>query len=950
MRLRAALVPLLAALVAGSALPASAQGFAIEAFQMQAIAEGGAPEALAGAHPYEMTAKVAFDREGAGPYTEGDLRDLRISLPPGLIENPDALPKCGVAAFHAPRTSPFEASASGESCPADTQIGTATVHSSYAGGSVRTFGLFNLAPAPGLPAQLGFAPYGVPIAFNAHLRGTAGEYGIDLEARNFPQAFDLSELELTIWGTPWGVSHNGERGNCLNEAEPGFPWAKCSVGAPLQHPPLAYLTMPASCTGPLAFAATAAAWQGGSAEAVSSAPGLEECDTLRFDPRPVGQLTNPRTTSPSGYQFDLTNDNEALLIPTQRVPSQVRKAVLALPEGVTVDPSMAAGLGGCSPAGYEAETASSPPGAGCPNDSKIGDFTVSSPLVEERIEGAIFLATPHDNPFDSLLAIYLVAKAPASGVLVKLAGRIEADPSSGRLTVTFDDLPQLPYTDLSVHLREGQRAPLVTPSSCGPATTQIDLTPWLGSLGEARRTGTTQIEAGIGGGPCPSGTPPFHPLATGGSLNSAAGRYTPFYLHLTRTDAEQEITSYSAVLPPGLTGRLAAVPYCPEADIAAAAAASGAAEEEHPSCPAASQVGRTVSGYGVGSALAYAPGRLYLAGPYRGSPLSLVAIDSARVGPFDLGTVVIRSAFAVDPTTAQLSIDSSGSDPIPHILDGIPLHLRDIRVYIDRPQFALNPTSCEAKSFSSTLTGSAAPFANPRSATATETDRFQVIGCSGLGFAPMLGLRLRGAHRRGAHPAFRAVFETRPGDANMRRIAVTLPGSEYLAQAHIRGVCTQTEFNAGEGDGASCPTSSAYGRAVAYTPLFEEPLRGEVFLRSSHNPLPDVVVALRQGAIHVVLDGRVLSGRGGGIKVLFAELPDAPLERFVLTMQGGKRGLLENSTDVCRSRPRAVVRAIAQNERGVGLRPALRASCGQRKKHRAQRHKHRGHRKRRGRG
>jgi hypothetical protein len=930
--------------------PAAAQaGFGFRAgaagFEVTALAEDGAPDTLAGSHPYALSVKASFNPgpqragEPGVAATDGDLRDLRIEEPAGLIENPDALPKCTQAQFHTPRSSPFEASLSGENCPAYTQVGVVTLHTSYGGGSTRSFGVFNLAPPPGVPSQLGFAPYGMPITLDSRIRQAQGEYGLTLETHNFPQVFDLYGLELTIWGTPWGVSHNGQRGNCLNESEPSFPWAKCSVGPPVADPPLAYLSLPTTCGVPLSFAASADSWQEPTAvSAKYEAPALEECETLLFDPRPVGQLADRRASSPSGYEFALNNDNEALTIPNFRVQSQVRKAVITLPQGLTINPSVGAGLGYCTPAQYAAETAFSPPGAACPNDSKIGDFTVQSPLFEETLGGAIFLAQPDDpataapgaeNPFDTLLALYLVAKAPQRGILVKVAGKVELDPTSGRLTATFDDLPQLPYTNLRVHFREGQRAPLVTPPACGSATTHTELTPWLGALAAVGSSFESVIEAGIGGGPCPAGTPPFSPGTRGGTLNSNAGSYTPFYLHLTRSDAEQEITSYSAKLPPGLLGKIAGIPYCPEAAIAAAKAETGTEELEHPSCPAGSEIGHTTSGYGVGSTLAYAPGRLYLAGPYHGSSFSVVAIDSALVGPFDLGVVIVRSAIEVDPRNAQVSIDSAGSDPIPHIIDGIPIHLRDVRVYISRHELTINPTSCEPFSLSSTLTGSAEPFANPRDIEATATVPFQVANCASLGFAPKLSFKLKGGTKRGDYPSLRALYRPRPSDANISSATVTLPPSLFLAQSRIRTICTRVQLAA-----EACPGGAVYGHARAVTPLLAAPLEGPVYLVSSSNVLPDLLVALHGQGITVELEGRIDSSHGG-IRARFEALPDAPVAEFSLTMNGGKRGVLvDSAANLCASDQLATVRLAGQNNKGEAFSSKLQANCREHRRHR----------------
>jgi hypothetical protein len=923
-------------------------------FDVAVVEDGGAtPATEAGSHPDAIVTTVNFNQAGESedrpgvPVTDGDARDIHLELPPGLIENPSAVSKCSQDEFHTPRDSPFENSLSGESCQALSQIGVVEIRSSAGGGSSRTFGVFNLTPPPGFPSQIGFSPFGTPVAFTPHIRELGGEYGITLDLHNLSQRVDVYGLTLTIWGTPWAIRHNGQRGECLNEAEPAFPFAKCPVGVGARsHLPFAYLTLPASCTGPIAFSIVANSWQQSafagatalSRDASGAAAGLTGCAALHFEPVATAQATNPRASSPSGFDFSLTPKEEALTNPERRVPSQARTAVVTLPEGMTINPSLAAGLGACSATGYGAETATSAPGAGCPETSKIGTFTVQSPLFEETVRGAVFLAEPDDratarpgaeNPFDSLLALYLVAKLPARGVLVKVAGKLVPDPASGRLTATFDDLPQLPYSNLKIHFREGQRAPLVTPSACGTFSTGVDLAPWNDPGSVVHAAPQFQIARGIGAGEaCPSGAiSPFAPGAVGGTLSANAGSYSPFYLHLTRADSEQELTSYSATLPPGLTGKIAGIPYCPDAAIAASKRKTGREEERHPSCPAASEIGHTVSGYGASSVLAYAPGKLYLAGPYHGSAFSVVAIDSATVGPFDLGVVIVRSAIEVDRRTAQVSIDSAGSDPIPHILEGVPIHLRDVRVYIDRPQGTLNPTSCEPLAVSSILTGAGARFSDPADdSSATVANRFQVSNCSSLGFGPRLGFHLRGGTERGDFPSLSANVRPRTGDANIGRAAVTLPRTLFLAQDHIDEVCSRRQFAAG-----NCPRGSAYGEATAITPLLAAPLHGPVYLRSSDNPLPDLVVALRGNGIAIDLIGRIDSYRSG-IRTTFDVVPDAPVTRFALTLKGGKRGILVNAEDVCASPQRALARFVAHDNAGAASHPLVRASCGGRKR------------------
>jgi hypothetical protein len=903
-------------------------------FQVIANAEGGGVDTVAGSHPYSLTTEVNFNL--AGKYSEGDLKNLTLDLPPGLIENPTAVPKCSAADFSTPRVSPFETSLSGESCPALTQIGIVTLKSSHGTGETRTFGVFNLTAPPGFPSRFGFAPYGEPITFTPHVREAGGVYGITVDLSSFSQQLDVTGFRMVLWGNPWGIAHNDQRVNCLNEVNPSFGHSKCPVLAlEPPHEPEAYLTLPTSCEGPLSFHATAESWNQGEALAEATWTGTEaeamsECETVSFTPSPNGLLSSNRASSPTGYEFTLDNNVQPLLNPRARATSQVKKAVLSLPEGMSVNPSVASGLGVCSEAQFAAETVTSPPGAGCPNVSKVGEITVESPLVEGQIEGSMFFATPRENRFGTLLALYLVAKSPERGIMIKVAGRVDSDPATGRLTAVFDNLPQLPYSHFNVQFREGQRSPLATPSACGNYVSNFDSVPWRDPNIVQHQVSPFTLSAGVGGGPCPQGLAPFHPGATAGTLNSNAGSYSPFYLHLTRNDTEQEITSYSASLPPGLLGKIAGIPFCPEADIEAAKRQDGAESATNPACPVASLIGHTYSGYGVGSTLSYAPGTLYLAGPYHGSPISIVAIDSAKVGPFDLGTVVIRSAIRINPESAQVSIDSAGSDPIPHILDGFPLRLRDIRIYIDRPGFMLNPTSCNPFSVTSTLTGAGARFSDPSDdSSAAATSPFQVRNCSGLGFQPHFGLTLKGGHKRGDHPTLKAVLTPGPEETNLGKATVTLPPKIFLAQENIETICTLKQFAA-----HACPKGSVYGTATAVTPLLSEPLSGPVYLRSngSARALPDLVAALSgRGGIEIEALGKIDS-RLGGLRARFESLPDAPVTKFTMTLRGGERGLIANATNVCTNPQVATAKFVGQDNATQAQRIRLNVtSCGGKK-------------------
>ncbi|MFL5872197.1 MAG: hypothetical protein ACJ75T_01805 [Solirubrobacterales bacterium] len=663
---------------------------------------------------------------------------------------------------------------------------------------------------------------------------------------------------------------------------------------------------------------------------------LTGCDGVPFTPKIAAQPTSKLASNPSGLDFELSLPNQGLLGSGAVAESEPRKTVVTLPEGVTVNPALADGIGVCSPSQYAAERIDSAPGAGCPEASKLGSVIAQTPLLEEPVEGAVYLATPFDNPFGTLTALYLVARAPERGVLVKQAGKVEFDQVTGQITTTFDHLPPIPYSSFKLHFREGARAPLATPAACGEYKTVVRMTPFSAADDSeaVTATGSFQIERGADGGACPSGgTPPFHPGLMAGTLNNAAGRYSPFNLRLTRTDAEQEFTHFSIKLPPGLVGKLAGIPFCPDAAIEAARTRehNGGAGEElaFPSCPAASQIGRTLVGAGIGTGLTYVPGSVYLAGPYNGSALSIAAITAAKVGPFDVGTVVIREALKVNPETAEVFIDAANSDPIPHIIEGVPVHARDIRVYTDRPEFTLNPTSCKRTSTASTVLGSGLDFGSEADdQPVTVTSPFQAADCASLAFKPKLGIFLKGGTKRNSHPALKAVVTYPKGNnANIRDAQVTLPHSEFLENAHIKTICTRVQFKAGLVPGEMCPAASIYGKAHATTPLLDEPLSGPVYLRSSNHPLPDLVVALNSGKINIDLVGRIDSV-DGRIRNTFEALPDAPVSKFVLEMQGGKKGLLVNSTDICRGKHRAKLAFTGQNGKVLRTDPAVKATCG----------------------
>jgi len=941
---------------ASQAIEVSAQKtpFGVEYFSAQSEEEGGAVSTQAGGHPFQFTTTLQLNSGAVTPApTRRESiveqpavpRNVHNPLALGLVGNPTAVPQCSAVDFFSNEPKGFN------SCAPETAVGVAsvTIVEPLLFGPVRVAApVFNLQPTEGEPARFGFLPVGVPVTIDTAVDPDDG-YRITASVSNATQAAALLSTTITLWGNPGDPRHDAARGwNCASP----LPFGPCTRPESLGE--TAFLRQPVSCSSPLSFGFELEPWNVplGSVKSTksSSSPALLGCNKVPFDPSIAAAPTSKLATNPSGLDFALNLPNSGLDNSAAIAETEPKKVEVDLPEGMTANPSQAEGLAVCTPDDFKRETLSSRPGEGCPEASKIGSVEATTPLLAEKAEGSLYIAAPHDNPFNSLLALYLVAKVPERGVIVKQAGEVKPDPRTGQLRTVFDGLPQLPYSTFKLHFREGGRAPLVTPPACGSYDTLAKFTPYSAvnpdnpDLSEIfERNSPSKIERGVDGGACPAGgTPPFHPGLVAGSTNNAAGRYSPFNIRIFRDDSEQEITHFSIKLPPGITGKLAGIPFCSDAQVAAAEGrehdGGGGEEQRNPSCPGASQIGRTLVGAGVGSILTYVPGKLYLAGPYHGSQLSIVSVTSAVVGPFDVGTVVVREALKINPETAEVFIDATGSDPIPHIIDGIRVHLRDIRAYTDRPQFTLNPTSCEPTSTASTVLGSGTDFASEADdQPVTVTSRYQAADCANLGFKPNLKLNLKGGTRRGKNPALRATLLPRAGDANSARVSVQLPHSEFLDQSHIRTVCTRVQFNAGAGNGANCPRGAIYGHARAFSPLLAEPLEGPVFLRSSSHPLPDLVLAMH-GLFDFDAVGRIDSVKGG-IRNTFDFVPDAPITKVVLNMQGGKKGLLVNSTNICKGKHKAIAKFTGHNGKLHNFNPRLQAKCGKKAR------KHKGHKK-----
>ncbi len=924
--------------------PSAQAEYGIEEFDVTFTGPKGETISQAGTRPFAMTTSFRILGEETlegGILLDEPIKDFFASQVAGFVGSPTAVPRCSAADF----LTSYPVNSATPDCPDSAAVGVVAIDLSSKDAKASGYAaVYNLEPSPGIAAKFGFwAPGAVPVTIDARV-SEEPPYQVVAGSANTSQIVEVVGAEFTLWGVPANPAHDLLRGHCLGLL--GESIGNCSVA--ISEEP--FLTVPRACRGALASRYESDSWEHPGTYLLNGRPNLSDpnwvtgevlthdeagnpqgflgCGKLDFNPEITAQPTSKASTSPTGLDFSLDVKDEGLTNPEGIAASDIRKTVVTLPQGMTVNPSQGEGLEVCTQAQLAKETAFSEPGEGCPEASKIGSVEVETPLLEGKLlKGSVYVAEPYQNEFGSLLAIYIVIKNRELGISVKQAAEVIPDPITGQLTTVAEEMPQLPFSHFRLHFREGTRSPLVTPPVCGTHTVKAVLYPWSGGP-PVTTTSAFEVITGPNQGPCPTGgLPPFKPGLIAGTLNNAAGKFSPFNLRLFRSDSEQEFTRFSTKLPPGLVGILAGIPYCPDAAIEVAKTKTGTEELANPSCPQVSEIGRTLAGAGVGPALAYAPGKLYLAGPYKGTAFSLVALTAAKVGPFDIGTVVVRQGFKVDRETAEVFIDATESDPIPHIIEGIVVHARDIRAYVDRQRFVFNPTSCERTSTASTLLGSGLDFASSADDNpVTVSTPFQAADCAALGFDPRLRFQLKGGTKRGAHPALRAELRMNGGpegtEANIARARVTLPRSAFLDQSHIGTVCTRVQFKADQ-----CPKASIYGYARAFTPVLDTPVEGPVYLRSSEHQLPDLVASLKNERIVVDLVGRVDSLKGR-IRTAFEAVPDAPVTKFVLTMQGGTKGLIINSTDLCKGRHRAIAEFSAHNGKRKNFRPVVKGKCG----------------------
>jgi hypothetical protein len=870
-------------------------GYGIAGFAMQVSDLEGAIDGQAADHPNDVTTMINLNTfaetraEGRTlPENVQQPRDIVVTLPLGFIGDPLATPKCTAVQL-------IGNGGEETKCPPASRIGTTLlfgegrVSGSVMPSAAGISDVYNMVPEQGYPALLGFKVRGRGVSLYASLVHTAAGYAVRVVAPGLPRTIGFEGFGLTLFGDP----------NVAN-GEPADPQA--------------FFANPADCSsGPLTARLETDSWAApGQWQSAQSTvyPHVGGCSLLQFAPTVEVRPEVSESESPSGLDVRIKAPQNPNNFPVLATPD-LKAVTMTLPEGMTVSPGAADGLTGCEatgPNGIDMPGAPLHPdeaGEGeeigadgmshlsaghCPLSSQIGTVQITTPLLADPLEGHVYLAAPQcggggqaactsaDATNGRLFGLYL--EGEGSGVVIKLAGRVSVDPTTGRLTARFTDLPQQPVSEVSLHLMGGPRAPLANPRACGQAITSADITPWSAPVTPDALPSASFLVTWNGNlEGCPA-TLPFAPTLTAGSLSAAAGRFSPFTLTLQRADRSQDLSRLQVKMPAGLLGMLSSVPLCAEPQ-----ASQG-------TCPEASLIGSTSVTVGSGShPFLVNGGRVYLTESYRGAPFGLSIVVPAVAGPFNLGNVIVRSAINVDQSTSAITITS---DPLPQFLDGVPLRIQTLNVTVDRPGFTFNPTSCAPQQVAATVEAT-------QGAVAHLSAPFAAEGCRNLPFKPSIKVSTQGNGTvgggvNGKGASLDVKVTQLPGEAAIHKFDTQLPLALPARLTTLQQACTEKQFAANP---ASCPAGSNVGFATAITPVLNVPLTGPAYLVSHGGAaFPDLVIVLQGQGVRIDLVGNTDIKKGITFS-RFDTVPDAPISSFELKLPEGRHSVLAAIKNLC---------------------------------------------------
>jgi hypothetical protein len=881
-----------------------ATAFGVQGYELTPLNEDGTPASQAGSHPFQLTSTLVTNQtiQMGGRQPVALPKDLHFNLPPGLIGNPNAATQCTMTDFSAIR-----ANTETDLCPPTSVVGVSavTAYEPLLRVFTKTVPVFNLVPAQGEPARFGFEVVGkVPIVIDTSVR-TGRDYGVVASVDNATQTAGLLSSQVTFWGVPGDPRHNQSRGwECVAGGyfhnQVGRP---CPASSEVPRQP--FLTLPTSCPAnpavepltssleadswaqPGVFVSSEYSWFSGTGESL----GLDGCNQLPFSPAIGVAPEVHEANTPTGLSVDVQVPQKTTLEANGLAEADVRDTTVTFPAGVELSPSAANGLEACSEQqvgfkGFNAQTRTdefTTAAPSCPDASKVGVVHIKTPLLSHELEGSLYVAAQEANPFGSLIALYIVAEDPVSGVLVKLAGKGELNENTLRVATKFTNTPQVPFEDLRIDLFGGSRASVSTPASCGAYGTDGVFTPWSGTgpVGFSSPPEEFRITSGAEGGGCAASPPAFAPGFQAHSANTQAGAFSPFELEITRPDADQALTGIGLRLPPGIAAMLSSVRPCSEPP-----AGQGWA------CGPESLIGHSVASSGLGSEPVTLGGDVYLTSGYDGAPFGLLVATPAKAGPFDLGVVDVRSRINVDPSTAAVTITSDPGprdEAFPTQLKGIPVQLKRIRVLVDRPGFQFNPTNCSPMRIEGTLAGD-------QGGSQAVSSPFRVGNCQSLPFSPVFTASTQGQTSKLDGASLTVKVTSTRGQANIAKTVLTLPIQLPARLTTLQKACLAAVF---EANPASCPEGSVIGTATVHTPVLSSPLSGPAYLVSHGNAaFPDVEFVLQGEGITLILDGQT-DIKHGITTSSFNAVPDAPVDSFETTLPEGPHSALGATSTLC---------------------------------------------------
>ena len=917
--------------------------FGVAGFGLAVESSTGTAETQAGAHPFQLTTLFTPNQGVRADHPPALLRNVKVELPPGLVGNAPAIPRCSEIAFTT------IVSGNTNLCPADSQVGVTTATVVLSVGSTPETApdtlavpIYNLVPSRGEPARFGFEVEKVPAIIDTAVR-TGGDYGVTASVNDLSQAAGVVSSTITLWGVPTDPRHDASRGwSCIAGGQYQEDLATCVPERQAERPP--FLTLPTACDGPLVSSVQAEPWnespavpRSPAAEDVEPSASQQGCGLVPFGASISAEPDAHTASTPTGLTVDVHVAQDASRATTGIADSSIKDVAVTFPEGLTLNPAAAGGLDACSIPEVGFQSSGSTPEQQfftsgidtpfCPEGSKIGSVTLTTPILKNPLKGYVYLAAQNENPFGSLTAVYLVAEDPESGVLVKLAGDVTLDQATGRVQTTFKSTPQDPIETIEMHIFGGERAPFSTPAHCGTYTTSASFVPWSGDA-SVNPTAGFAITSGPAGGPCP-GTLPFSPSLAAGTTNATAGAFAPFTSTISREDGSQDLEAVDLTTPPGFSGILTNVPLCTEA------------QADEGTCAAGSLIGETTARVGLGgSPYSLKGGRVYITGPYAGAPFGLSIAMPAKAGPYDLGRgacdcIVVRAKLQVDPHTAQLTVatDTSGAFKIPTILDGIPVQLKSVNVTINRPGFTFNPTNCSPLAITGTALSS-------EGATASLSEPFTAVNCATLGFAPKLtaSTSAHSSKALGASLTTKLTYPNAPfgTQSNIAKVKVDLPVQLPSELKTLQKACLAAVF---EANPANCPAASIVGHATVHTPVLPVPLTGPAyFVSHGGEEFPSLIMVLQGYGVTFDLVGATHIKKGITSST-FSTVPDVPVSTFELTLPQGKFSALASNLPAkangsfCGQKMKMPTLFVAQNGLEIhGSTPLTVTGCAKAKK------------------